>query len=578
MPAERTYVEGSTAPDLDEIYRRRHSRLANVGRFVRFVAEGGMGAILEVQGDDLGVGEGRDRFALKLIKESLLGDTQAVDRFRRELQSHHRFSEQYQLARLVPCLAFADDEDPRRIFGLFPFYPEGTLDDLVRQGLPAAEALAILADAVEGLQLLHGRQYVHRDFHPSNILVEGEGGRRRGVLGDLGVGMFLESNTIFSNTQLDADRGRKAGHRGFIDPYCQASPAADLFSVGATLYRILTGRTPGGTKLPTPGPLSLPEDLGRAYSAKTRRLADRVLRGLTAPETGDRYPALRPVRAAIVELIERIGPGTGSGTVNTGVGRAALRRTSRRRRGRILPAALVAVALVGGYGLWEWRTGDPPPDRGTVELSETEPPEGEVPGRGAGDPLPVDDPAEDRPAEDAHGPEVTEPAAAEVEKTPEPRPPPPRPAPPPPPPTRRQPEARPEDRSTDERPAVTEVAAREILEADGLIRRREYGQAEKLLTSLLAEHPGDPEVAGRLARILPQNHGAAGYRQARDVLADALDRHPERGDLRLALARVLMQQERPADARRRLREAPPGSSHRDEIEALAVTLGDDRDL
>ena len=304
-PWVTTLAEGlqpaTSGSPLEESYRRRHAGLRDAGYFRRLVQEGGMGAVLEVW-----AGDERNpwRLALKLLKPRWLDQPSAVERFRRELASHRRLSETLQATRLVPCLAFYDHEDPANIFGLFPYYSEGSLQQKLRDGIAMEEALFVLADAVEGLQSLHGHRYLHRDFHPHNVLLEREGGRLRGVLGDLGVGMFLEPNTIFSAEQLRHDRDHRAGHPGFIDPWSVASRQADLYSVGVTLYRVLTGHLP-----PEAGAregLRLPEEVAHALDPGVREWGDEVLLRLSSADGKERYGCAREVRQDLVALAERV--------------------------------------------------------------------------------------------------------------------------------------------------------------------------------------------------------------------------------------------------------------------------------
>ncbi|MCP4655575.1 MAG: hypothetical protein GY856_09175 [bacterium] len=593
-------VEGSPKNDPEAVYRRRHAALEDAGRFVRFVRAGGMGAILLVERDE--PGGAVSRFALKLIKEERLGEVEIVERFRRELASHHRLSLKLQVPRLVPCLAVnAECIDPAAICGFFPFYPDGTLGSVLDGGIPAAEALLILADAVEGLQSLHGHDYIHRDFHPSNLFVDREGGRLRGVLGDLGVGMFMDPNTIFPEAQLAEDRKLRTGHPGYTDPRILASPPADLYSVGATLYRILAGCNPLDREPAAAAALTLPEDCPAVGSPTIRLATDRLLARLTAPNPEERFHSAREARVEIVRLAESLQP------PGARPPRPRFRRRSRGPRPRSsaglkpfvagwrLPALVLAavVIVLMGYGLGRLRPWDdgvapeePPPAVAAAsapadqDLAVTDAPAAE-------EAQPADlvatgaavesQPARPQPARPQPAAPETQPAAPEAVETERPEP----------EPVATQPEtaagsqtaagspedagdpsaAAPQPRTV----AVTPAPAARILEADGLVRRREPRKAEELLRGLLAEHPEDPEVASRLALLLTRS-GAAGLDEARTLLSATLARQPERGDLRLALARILHQQARPGDAAALLREAPPGSSHRDEIETLRVTL------
>ncbi len=584
----RTYVEPSAgsagvppAPSPEAAYRARHVRLHRAGNCERLVREGGMGAVLEVRGEVLDLGPGR--YALKLIKERLLGEPEVAARFRRELASHRRLSASFQVPRLVPCLAFSDHEDPDLVFGVFPFYSDGTLEEALSQGLSVSEALWILADAVEGLQSLHGLGYVHRDFHPSNILVDREGGRRRGVLGDLGVGLFMQSNTIFTETQLGVDRRRQVGHRGYIDPVFRAAPQSDLYAVGATLYRILTGRLPVGNRFPKSGALTLPADLsGLEQASGVHEVATSVLFRLTAPDESDRFASAREARVDLVALAERVQH---CEPERVAAPLVRVRTAPRRRVGRRLgwAAAIAALAISSSaYGVWTWRAEelpvqetltpvsspgpsplppknphpDPLPPLHTLPSGEgaTTPPQPLMVGaRGTGGGALSREDVKGGPGEgqgegprtvDARGTGGDAPLPGRV-------------------------------RSVGGRGDGGEgllAPATEVLRIDPLLRQRRYQQAEARSRELWARYPADPEVAGRLALIVQLTHGDEGVREAKTVLSAALERHPGRGDLRLALARVLMQLDSSSSVRQLLADAPLAGTHIEEIEALRRTL------
>lgn len=530
-PTTKTFVEGTHRSSPEDAYRRRHADLPDAGRFVRFVNAGGMGAIVLVE--DHGTSSTLRRLAVKLLRSERLRDAGMASRFRRELASHRKLSGHLQVPRLVPCLRWHDDDDPARVFGLFPFYEEGTLEDALARNLKTADALRIVADAVEGLQSLHGHKYVHRDFHPSNIFLEHEVGRLRGVLGDLGVGMFLNPNSITSKTQLREDEGLRAGHHGYVDPCCLGSPQVDLFAVGATLYRILAGENPP-RQTSCAAALVLPE--GATVGREARREANALLTLLTAPQLGQRIGSTRAARGKIVRLAERLQerrsrPSADHGPVGSG------------RRKVTLAVATVVLATLGYGAMTQWRKPvDEPPTSPPELLSQPT--------------VPVPKKLPDDPVETASGGETKKPPPPRRRETP-PEPPPPTPPPTPP-------------LSV---PVSVESTApvQEILRVETLLKNREFRQAEVVLRRLFAEHPSDSEVAIRLA-LLVSRQGDAGLEEARGILTRALECHPRRGELRLALARVLHQQAAYGDAVAVLKEAPPDSSHGEEIRVLRITL------
>jgi serine/threonine-protein kinase len=107
-----------------------------------------------------------------------------------------------------------------------------------RRKLPAAEAAALARQAALGLQHAHDAGLVHRDIKPQNLLL-----REDGVLkiADFGIARAAESSRL---TQL----GTILGTASYIAPEQalgdEVGHRADIYSLGAVLYQLLTGRPP----------------------------------------------------------------------------------------------------------------------------------------------------------------------------------------------------------------------------------------------------------------------------------------------------------------------------------------------
>jgi tetratricopeptide (TPR) repeat protein len=300
-----TVREASRRDDGEDLYRRRHDTLPSAGQYLRLISEGGTGAVLLVSSyPDLQ----SDLVVIKLLNNTHADNRDSVARFRRELANHRRLAEELQVPRLVPCLHLhlGDQGQPNHDHGVFPYYPDGTLEDFARNGGSLIDALRILADAIEGLQSLHGHRYVHRDICPRNIFVSREGGAPRGILGDLGYSMPLHQNTLVSEEEIAEERRYKVGHVGYGDPWFQGTQAADLYGAGATLYRLLTGCDP--PQVAEDEELFLPVIAGSPLAASTSLLvaARKVLAGLTCAELKDRYQSAREARLAVAHLASRV--------------------------------------------------------------------------------------------------------------------------------------------------------------------------------------------------------------------------------------------------------------------------------
>jgi serine/threonine protein kinase len=175
--------------------------------------------------------------------------------------------------------------------------------------LPPAIALRIVADALAGVDAAHRlkgaagdlRGVVHRDISPSNILVS--------VRGDVKV---IDFGIAHARDRASADTGAGSlkGKINYMAPE-QAlkeplGPFTDVFGAGATLYRLLSGRSPydGGSETGTLALLmsrAAPAPLGDHVSP----LVSAIVARATAPDPGDRYASAREmakaIEAAIVE-------------------------------------------------------------------------------------------------------------------------------------------------------------------------------------------------------------------------------------------------------------------------------------
>ncbi len=200
------------------------------------LGEGGMGQVFKARHQLM------DRIvALKVINKKHLDNPEAVLRFHREIRA---------LAQLDhPNIVRAHDADQvdDRHF-LVMEYIEGTnLAKLVRrQGpLAVAQACAYIQQAGAGLQHAHEHGLVHRDIKPSNLIVTSSGQIK--VL-DLGLAKLREEQPV--GDELTA-AGQLMGTLDYMAPEQWEDThavdiRADIYSLGCTLYHLLTGKPPFG--------------------------------------------------------------------------------------------------------------------------------------------------------------------------------------------------------------------------------------------------------------------------------------------------------------------------------------------
>jgi serine/threonine protein kinase len=138
-------------------------------------------------------------------------------------------------------------EEDGRPWIVMELVPSQSLDQvLVVEGrLPAARAGRIGQQVLSALAAAHSAGVLHRDVKPSNVLIAtskaGDGWDERAVLTDFGIAQF-EGDPRLTQT------GMVMGSPGFTAPErirgSDASPASDLWSLGATIYAAVEGRGP----------------------------------------------------------------------------------------------------------------------------------------------------------------------------------------------------------------------------------------------------------------------------------------------------------------------------------------------
>ena len=199
-------------------------------RIVRPLGRGGMSAVYEADEIDSG-----RRVALKVLKERL-NDPRERERFNREGRLAASINHPH-------CVfVFAPLEIDGRL-AIAMELMQGTLADRLKtQGpLPPAEAVDAALQLVTGLQAASAIGILHRDVKPSNCFVDADGVIK---IGDFGISRSLRptEETAFST------RTKFAATPAYASPEQLRGGAldirADIYSLGATLYELLTGRPP----------------------------------------------------------------------------------------------------------------------------------------------------------------------------------------------------------------------------------------------------------------------------------------------------------------------------------------------
>jgi eukaryotic-like serine/threonine-protein kinase len=273
---------------------------------------------------DLAVDQHGQPVALKhlVLQGSAAEMAQARQRIRREAEALSRLSHPH----IVGLIDVIDEGD--EVVLVMPYLEGGTLADHVRENGPLeAGQVALLADTVlHALATAHRHGVVHRDIKPANVLFDSGG---RAYLADFGVATFRDATSGLTAT------GSLVGTPEFMAPEQargeRATPASDVFSMGATLLYAATGRPPYGEI----DPRVVIHRASRGRLAPIPSTLDRSLRRRLLPMLR-REPSRRPSAAEAIQ-----GP---AGT------QVAAPRPPRRHRRAIATTAAALVAAVVAVG------------------------------------------------------------------------------------------------------------------------------------------------------------------------------------------------------------------------------------
>lgn len=205
-------------------------------RILDKLGEGGMAVVYRAEEEATG-----REVALKVLLAEHQVDTKSRHDFLREAQ----VATTLQHPHLVPCLDRG--ASGRTFWFVMEYCRGGTLTDLMRRLgglLHPHEAVGLMLEALDGLAFMHARGFVHRDLKPTNLLLsEVDGGVVK--LADFGLAKSFEQAGLTGLTRTGAVRGTPHfTAREQVADYKNVRPVSDVWSMGATLYHVLTGAFP----------------------------------------------------------------------------------------------------------------------------------------------------------------------------------------------------------------------------------------------------------------------------------------------------------------------------------------------
>ncbi|MFN7142798.1 MAG: serine/threonine-protein kinase, partial [Myxococcota bacterium] len=266
-------------------------------RLLEVIGEGGMATVYRAFDQRLQ----RPR-AIKVLSPALATRPALRRRFLSEAQTMANLEE----SRVVRI--FDMGEDGERVYIVMELVDGGSLVDRVRDygPLPPRMAAEATVQICESLQAAHDAGVIHRDIKPHNILLTRNGEIR---VTDFGIAQ-VQSDGDDGHTKT----GAVMGTWGFMAPEQKSNAKtvdarADIYSVGATLWSLLTGQTPPELFMAEsePGMLEgLPEELAEVVKRATRyRREDRYV---SARAMAESIRALVPMLPEDPELTVPLAP------------------------------------------------------------------------------------------------------------------------------------------------------------------------------------------------------------------------------------------------------------------------------
>lgn len=192
------------------------------------ISHGGMAAVYRATQTSV-----QRTVAVKVLPPNFLEDRTFFDRFMDEV----KIIAHLQHPKILPLYDFGRHEEMPYI--VMAYLSGGTLENHIRQGtMPIAEIVDFVDQIADGLDYAHSKGVIHRDFKPSNVLLDGHGNV---YLADFGIAKIDETNAQITGSTI-------VGTPAFMAPevFAQSrlTKAVDIYALGVTMFQMLAGRQP----------------------------------------------------------------------------------------------------------------------------------------------------------------------------------------------------------------------------------------------------------------------------------------------------------------------------------------------
>jgi outer membrane protein assembly factor BamB/tRNA A-37 threonylcarbamoyl transferase component Bud32 len=307
------------------------------------IARGGMGIVYKAHQVSL-----NRVVALKMILAGQLASDVDVKRFYQEAQTGANLQHPN-----IVAIHEVGEHDGQHYFSMD--YVEGcSLADTILDGpLPPMRAARYLKTVAEAIHYAHEQGTLHRDLKPTNILLDSSDqprvtdfGLARRIAHEKGLtatGAVLGTPSYMPPEQASGQRG-------------QFGRAGDVYSLGAVLYELVTGRPPFRAATPLDTLLQVVSSEPappRLLNASVDRDLETIILKCLAKEPARRYASAQALAADLQAFLE----GKPIKARRPGLAERAVRWFRNQRRSVILSAVTAAVSIllvIGGLLAWRW--------------------------------------------------------------------------------------------------------------------------------------------------------------------------------------------------------------------------------
>ena len=240
-PIGSTGADADLGDEIDErpaIDARHTGRRLGAYTLIREIGRGGMGSVWLAERAD-GLYEGK--VAIKLLSNAALRAPSARERFKREGELLAKLSHPH-IAHLIDA-GLLDQEVP---YLVLEFVQGLTIQQYCEiNALGINKVVELFCQVLDAVAYAHSMLVLHRDIKPANILVTATGEVK---LLDFGLGKLIDDNAADD----DAGELSRIAGLGYTPRYAPpeqlkgnaVSTASDVYSLGITLYELLTGESP----------------------------------------------------------------------------------------------------------------------------------------------------------------------------------------------------------------------------------------------------------------------------------------------------------------------------------------------